>query len=74
VSTVTEELTAAWFGWPVRTFEAAVPDGRLGWRWARFAYGSWQRLSALDRALGRVVPDQLFYNVSITGRAPAPGR
>jgi ubiquinone/menaquinone biosynthesis C-methylase UbiE len=74
VSTVTEELTAAWFGWPVRTFEAAVPDGRLGWRWARFAYGSWQRLSAVDRVLGRVVPDQLFYNVSITGRAPAPRR
>ncbi len=31
VETVTEELTAAWFGWPVRTFEAAVPAERLGW-------------------------------------------
>ena len=74
VSTVTEELTAAWFGWPVRTFEAAVPDGRLGRRWAQFAYASWQRLSAVDRTLARVVPAGLFYNVSITGRAPDPSR
>ena len=34
----TEELTAAWFGWPVRTFECAVPPGKLGWDWAMFAY------------------------------------
>jgi ubiquinone/menaquinone biosynthesis C-methylase UbiE len=70
VHTVTEELTAAWFGWPVRTFEAAVRPGRLGRRWAQFAYGSWLRLSALDQALSRVVPPGLFYNVSITGLAP----
>lgn len=70
VHTVTEELTAAWFGWPVRTFESAVPAGRLGARWARFAYTSWLRLSALDRRLSSVVPPGLFYNVSITGRAP----
>ena len=30
VSVRTEELTAAWFGWPVRTFEAAVPAGQAG--------------------------------------------
>ncbi|HEX6231986.1 MAG TPA: methyltransferase domain-containing protein [Jiangellaceae bacterium] len=70
VRTTTEELTAAWFGWPVRTFEAAVNPDRLGWRWAMFAYKSWQRLSALDRVLSRVVPDQLYYNVSVTGRRP----
>ncbi|HEX6338727.1 MAG TPA: methyltransferase domain-containing protein [Jiangellaceae bacterium] len=70
VRTTTEELTAAWFGWPVRTFEAAVNPDRLGWRWATFAYRTWQRLSALDRALARVVPDNLYYNVSITGRRP----
>ena len=28
----TEELTAAWLGWPVRTFEHAVPPGKLGFR------------------------------------------
>jgi hypothetical protein len=70
VHTVTEELTASWFGWPVRTFETAVREGRLGMRWAVFAYGSWQRLSALDRHLAAVVPARLFYNVSITGRSP----
>jgi len=71
VAVRTEELTAAWFGWPVRTFEAAVPPGRLGWRWAMFAYRSWQRLSALDaKVLERVVPAGLFYNAVITGLKP----
>ncbi len=68
----TEELTAAWFGWPVRTFEYAVPADRLGWRWAMFAYRGWQRLSALDsRVLARVVPAGLFYNCLLTGTKPA---
>jgi SAM-dependent methyltransferase len=71
VRTVTEELTAALFGWPVRTFEAAVNPQRLGWGWATFAYRSWQRLSALDRMLSRVLPQQLFYNVLLTGTRPA---
>ena len=66
----TEELTAAWFGWPVRTFEAAVPPGRLGMRWAMFAYHGWLRLSALDRRLARVVPAGLFYNALVTGVKP----
>lgn len=70
VRTVTEELTAAFFGWPVRTFEAAVSPGRLGWGWAMFAYRSWQRLSAIDRGLGRVLPQALFYNVLVTGHRP----
>jgi ubiquinone/menaquinone biosynthesis C-methylase UbiE len=70
VRTTTEELTAAFLGWPVRTFEAAVNPGRLGWGWAMFAYRSWQRLSAVDRVLGRVLPQQLFYNVLLTGTRP----
>ncbi len=71
VRTVTEELTASWFGWPVRTFEHAVNPDRLGWRWAMFAYRGWQRLSALDEhVLARVVPDELFYNVCLTGVRP----
>ena len=73
VSVRTEELTAAWFGWPVRTFEAAVPPGKLGWDWATFAYRTWQRLSALDRRLSRVVPAGLFYNALVTGIKPAEG-
>jgi len=70
VSTVTEELLAAWWGWPVRTFEAAVPAERLGVRWRMFAYRSWLALSRADRVLDRVVPDELFYNVSVTARKP----
>jgi len=66
----TEELTAAWFGWPVRTFECAVPAGKLGWEWATFAYRTWQRLSAVDRRLARVVPAGLFYNALVTGAKP----
>jgi ubiquinone/menaquinone biosynthesis C-methylase UbiE len=66
----TEELTAAFFGWPVRTFEAAVNPDRLGRGWAMFAYRSWQQLSALDRLLGKALPGKLFYNVLITGTRP----
>lgn len=72
VRVVTEELTAAVFGWPVRTFEAAVPPERLGMGWAMFAYRAWQRLSWLDsRVLSRVVPRALFYNALVTGVRPA---
>ncbi|MGD9985234.1 class I SAM-dependent methyltransferase [Pseudonocardia sp.] len=72
VRVVTEELTAAMLGWPVRTFEAAVPTGRLGWGWAMFAYHGWQRLSWLDEnVLSRVVPRGWFYNALLTGTRPA---
>jgi SAM-dependent methyltransferase len=72
VQTKTDELTAAWFGWPVRTFEAAVPKGKLGMRWAVFAYRNWQRLHAVDsKVFARFVPEKLFYNVEITGTKPA---
>ena len=71
VRAVTEELTAAAFGWPVRTFEAAVPPGRLGLRWAMFAYRGWQGLSWLDaKLLSRALPRRLFYNVLVTGTKP----
>jgi ubiquinone/menaquinone biosynthesis C-methylase UbiE len=71
VSVRTEELLAAWFGWPVRTFECAVPREKLGLRWALFAYRGWLRLSALDaRVLSRVVPPGLFYNALVTGVKP----
>jgi ubiquinone/menaquinone biosynthesis C-methylase UbiE len=70
VRTTTEELTAAQFGWPVRTFEAAVNPDRLGWGWAMFAYRSWQRLSAVDRLLGRALPQKVFYNVLVSGIRP----
>ncbi len=68
VRTVTDELTAAWFGWPVRTFEAAVNPQAIGLKWAQFAYRGWMHLSWLDEHLfDRVVPDRYFYNVGVTG-------
>ncbi len=70
VRTVTEELTAAWWGWPVRTFEAAVAPDRLGSRWRMFAYRSWLTLSRFDRAVRPVVPEGLYYNVSVTATKP----
>lgn len=71
VRTSTQELTAAWFGWPVRTFEAAVRPGVLGWGWANFAYRTWQRLNAFDRTvLARVVPADIYYNVCVSGVRP----
>ena len=71
VSTVTEELTASWFGWPVRTFESSVKSDSLGLGWANFAFGTWKKLETLDRnILSKVVPDKYFYNVCITGVAP----
>jgi hypothetical protein len=70
VTTATEELLAAFLGWPVRTFEAAVNPDRLGWGWAMFAYKGWQRLGAIDKVLNRVLPDALFYDVSVTGTKP----
>jgi len=73
VRVVTEEFTAAMLGWPVRTFEAAVPPGRLGMRWAMFAYHGWLRLSWLDaHVLARVVPRGWFYNAVVTGTRPLP--
>jgi hypothetical protein len=72
VAVVTEEFTAAMLGWPVRTFEAAVPADRLGWGWATFAYRAWQRLSWLDHSvLARVVPRGWFYNALVTGTKAA---
>lgn len=68
----TEEFAAALLGWPVRTFEAAVPADKLGWGWAKFAFGGWKTLSKLDeRVLRHVVPRRFFYNVAITGTKPA---
>lgn len=68
VRAVTEEFSAALAGWPIRTFEAAVPQEKLTVRWRLFAYHLWLRLSALDKkVLAKVLPRELFYNVMVTG-------
>ena len=72
VSTATTEFTAAMLGWPLRTVEATVPPGRLGWGWAKFAFSSWITLSWVDDNLWRrVVPKGWFYNVMVTGVKPS---
>jgi hypothetical protein len=72
VQTATVEFTAAMLGWPLRTFECAVPPERLGWGWAKFAFTSWKALSWVDANVWRhVVPKGWFYNVMITGVKPS---
>jgi ubiquinone/menaquinone biosynthesis C-methylase UbiE len=72
VTSTTTEFTAAMLGWPLRTLEAAVPTGRLGWAYAKFAFNSWITLSWVDDNLWRrVVPKGWFYNVMVTGVKPS---
>ncbi|UQX11803.1 class I SAM-dependent methyltransferase [Candidatus Mycobacterium methanotrophicum] len=72
VQTATVELTAAMLGWTLRTFEHAVPPGRLGWGWAKFAFTSWKALSWVDENLCRpVAPKGWFYNLEVTGAKPS---
>ncbi|MFE3256323.1 class I SAM-dependent methyltransferase [Nocardia sp. NPDC059091] len=71
VQAKTEEFAAALWGWPVRTFEAAVPDEKLTWRYRMAQYKAWLAFSALDeKVLRHVVPRQFFYNAMITGVKP----
>lgn len=71
VRVITEELTANWLGWAVRTIEGSVRPGTFGMRWAMFAYNGYLALSALDeRLLEHLVPDSLFYNLILTARKP----
>ncbi|WP_067569591.1 class I SAM-dependent methyltransferase [Nocardia acidivorans] len=71
VQAKTEEFAAALWGWPVRTFEAAVPAEKLtiGYRMAQ--YRAWLGFSWLDEKVMRhIVPRQFFYNAMITGVKP----
>ncbi len=71
VSVVTEELTANWVGWSVRTIEGAVRPGLLGPRWAYAAFYSYLALHRFDdEVLARVLPRELFYNLILHARKP----
>ncbi|MGH3666253.1 MAG: class I SAM-dependent methyltransferase [Egibacteraceae bacterium] len=75
VGTVTEELTANWFGWATRTVEAMLRPGLLPDRYPWCAYRTWQRLFAFDEAVARrVVAKGVFYNCILSGTAPHPDR
>jgi ubiquinone/menaquinone biosynthesis C-methylase UbiE len=72
VKATTEEFAAALWGWPVRTFEAAVPDEKLTMPYRLAQYRAWLGLSWLDEnVLRKVVPREFFYNAMITGVKPA---
>jgi ubiquinone/menaquinone biosynthesis C-methylase UbiE len=71
VEVVTEELTANWFGWAVRTIEGSVRDGVLGTRWAFAAYNGYLTLSRFDETvLRRIVPRSVFYNLILHATKP----
>ena len=71
IRTITEELTANWFGWTTRTVEAMLKPGVLPARYPWVAYRTWQTLFAFDeRVARRVVPKALFYNCILTATAP----
>jgi ubiquinone/menaquinone biosynthesis C-methylase UbiE len=71
VRTVTEELTANWFGWATRTVEAMVGVDRLPGGYPFFAYRVWQGLFRFDDAVAsRFVPKRAFYNCILTGVRP----
>lgn len=68
---VTEELTANWWGWGVRTVEGSIRPGTFGTRWALTAFNGYRLFTALDEAVfQRFVPTGLFYNLIVTGRKP----
>jgi ubiquinone/menaquinone biosynthesis C-methylase UbiE len=71
VRTVTEELSANWFGWATRTIEAMLKPGVLPDRYPWIAYRTWQALFAFDeRVARRVVPGELFYNCILSATTP----
>lgn len=73
VEVVTEELTAHWLGWAVRTIEGAVRPGLLGKRWAFSAFRGYLALQRFDeQVLTSFVPRDIFYNLILHARKPYP--
>jgi ubiquinone/menaquinone biosynthesis C-methylase UbiE len=73
VTVVTEELTANWLGWAVRTVEGSIRPGVLGLPWALAAYHGYLALHRFDDAvLARVLPRGVFYNLILKARKAGP--
>ena len=71
VRVVTEELTANWFGWAVRTVEGQLRPDVLGMPWAMAAYHGYRALQRVDDdLLARIVPASAFYNLILRARKP----
>ena len=70
-----EELVAGWFGWANRTLESTAESKQIPTLWFRYAYHGYLALKAVDeRVLERRLPPAIFYNLLVSGRAPAQGR
>ena len=68
---VTEELTAHWLGWAVRTLEGQLRPDLLGVRWSYSAFYGYLALSWVDeRLLTPILPRSVFYNVILRARKP----
>jgi len=67
-----EELVAGLFGWANRTLESTAEPDEVPWAWRLYAYRGYLALQALDRSLLEPrLPAGLFYNLLVSGRAPA---
>jgi len=67
-----EELAASMFGWANRALEATAEPEDVPWLWRQYAYRGYLAFQALDRTLLEPrLPPALFYNLLVSGRAPA---
>ena len=67
-----EELAASVFGWANRTLESTAEPGTVPALWRGYAFRGYLALQRLDRALLEPrLPAALFYNLLLSGRAPA---
>jgi SAM-dependent methyltransferase len=67
-----EELLANWFGWTNRALEATADPAGIPRGWTMYAFRGYLLLQQVDRRLleGRL-PAAIFYNLILSGRAPA---
>jgi ubiquinone/menaquinone biosynthesis C-methylase UbiE len=70
-----EELLANAWGWGLRSLEATAAPASVPTGWTRFAFRSYLALQRVDSALLEPrLPPELFYNLLVSGRRPAPSR
>ena len=68
-----EELLANLWGWALRSLEATAEPADVPVRWRHFAFRSYLALQRLDSSvLEPRLPPQLFYNLVLSARKPAP--
>jgi SAM-dependent methyltransferase len=67
-----EELLANWFGWVNRALEATADPDEVPWAWKVYAFRGYLALQEVDRRLLEPrLPAAVFYNLMVSGRAPA---